>query len=443
MKIVTLILYGLILFCLPCFGQEDKVVHTTISKSVLTIAHFQPSGCGYVNSKNSYRNSNADKNLLEVFDLLDAYDLGTGFVYEYKGEKYVITCEHVIFNSDSIVGYDQAYNAFPLELVGGDTFYDLAILKFKNPKDKKAWKGVELDIEPQSEAKVQAIGFWKINGNLNVGSGNLLNTNTTIIDRKLPIVKIGFLKSDAPTFGGFSGGPLFNSEGHVVGMNTMVHTQDNNSFALSSGILKRMIHSILNQDKVKKERLFLGMQFSQNFEGNKVKIDNVLEGTPAAPYHDLLEGKQLLMMNDVVIKEIYDVLKFMEVIEHSQDPITVEVGDANLTHQVEIYPEILSAKHHEAIALDAVRENDKDQCGGIELKNGTVYIHTSDQNLEMAMTAGLNDDRVYCINNLAQLGAIVRIFSLHGELRIGIDDAFNKGRWIWFSENDDRRVLYY
>ena len=49
-------------------------------------------------------------------------------------------------------------------------------------------------------------------------------------------------------------------------------------------------------------------------------------------------------------------------------------------------------------------------------------------------------DQLYynaCLNDLVQLGQLIRIFSLHGELRIGTNEHFNRGCWIWFSNEDD------
>jgi len=119
------------------------------------------------------------------------------------------------------------------------------------------------------------------------------------------------------------------------------------------------------------------------------------------------------------------------------------VGDVFNFRKISVIPDALNDKYHEAIATHAVRGNKGDECMDIEIVDGAVYIYTTDQKRELAMTAGLNNNRIYCLSNLVDLGEIVRIFSLHGELRIGLDKFFKKGRWIWFSDLDDKRVLYY
>jgi S1-C subfamily serine protease len=419
-----------------------KLKSVIILLFLLTIAHFNPGNCGFGNSKNGYRNIDSDKQLYEVFKNIGAYDLGSGFVYQYKGQKYVITCEHVIFNSDSIVGYDQAYNPFALDLLGSDTFYDVAVLKFKNKEDEKKWKGLRFDFTPETNTDVFAFGFWPWDGGLNFGQGNLINKSTSITARELPIVKIGFLTSDAPSFGGYSGGALFNTEGQVIGMNSMVHTQNKKSFALNSSIIKDIIHDLIDSPFNEKLRSFLGIRFSQKVNEGVVIIEKVLDNSPAAKFKDELEGKILKSITSNKVTEIYDPLKVMEMIKPGE-LVNLEVGDSFDCNNISIISDTLNDRYHAAIATHAIRENKGDECMDIEIVEGDVYIYTSDQKRELAMTAGLNNNRIYCLNDLVQLGKIVRIFSLHGELRIGLDESFRKGRWVWFSDSDDKRVLYY
>lgn len=421
-----------------------------IHRNVMTIAHYAPSTCGFINSASTIRdplNINSSlptvRHLVEVMDSTGAYDLGSGFIYEYEGEKYVITCEHVIFKSDSIVGYDADYKAYQLELVGGDSFYDVAVLKFKNKADAARWRGVRLDFTPQKNTEVYAAGYWKWNGEVSIGRGNLLSEDIDLTDRKLPIVKIGFLKNDALTDSGYSGGVLYNVEGQVIAMNNSVYNgEDTISYALQSKIIKRVVHHVLNRKKRELQRAFLGIQFSQNISGGAVLADKILDDTPAAKYRSQLEGKSLISIDGRVVREIYDVLKIME----STRPgaaVTIEVATDAGIDEVLVETNLLDKKYLEAIALHAARQYEDDECEDIQINKGVVTIITEKEHAEIAKTAGLDDDRIYCLNDLAQLGRLVRIFSLHGELRIGTDEKFDKGRWIWFSKDDDERVLYY
>lgn len=431
--------FVLILLQTTAKSQTKIPANIDIHKNVMTIANFNPDTIGLVNSIS--RGSGDIEDLVEVMDNTGAYDLGSGFVYEYAGEKYVITCEHVIFKSGKIVGYDANYKSYELKLVGGDTFYDVAVLKFKKRADAARWRGVRFDFTPQRNTEVYAAGYWKWDGRVSIGTGNLLSEDIDLTDKKLPIVKIGFVKSDAPTNSGYSGGVLYNTEGQVIGMNNSIHTREKESYALQSKIIKRIIHDILNRKTDKVQRAFLGIQFSQNMSGGAVVIDKVLENSPvAAKYGKQLEGKSLTSIDGQTVKNIYDVLKIMENTLAGKT-VTLELDSS---YEAPLTTKLLNDAFHEAIIVHAIRKHEGDECTDIQEKDGTITIKTNKGRIEEVRTAGLSDDdRIYRINSLAQLGTLVRIFSLHGSLRIGTDDDFGKGRWIWFSENDDTRVLYY
>jgi len=435
---MRLVLLIILFFAYQTVSSQCKLPkNIDINRNVLTIAIYAPGNCGFLNSKKTNRSIANVKDLVEVMDSTGAYDLGSGFVYEFREEKYIITCEHVIFKSDSIVGYDNKYQAYELELVGGDTFYDVAVLKFKNEEDATNWQGVRFDFTPQKNSEVFALGYWKWNNEVSIGYGNLLSEDVTLTDRNSLVAKIGYLQSDAATDSGYSGGVLFNAEGQVIGMNNSVHVQNETSYALQSTILKRIIDDIIN-DKNNLERSFLGLQFTQKISGGAVIIKNVLAKTPAAAYRNELIGKTVVSLGGVRVTEIYDVLKVMENTPAGKK-LTLETPDG----KIYLTTDLLHDEHHKAITFHAIRAHNEDECEDIEVSNGTVAITTQKQKKEVVKTAGLNGDRVYCINDLAALGKLVRIFSLHGELRIGTDEKFNKGRWIWFSSDDDTRVLYY
>jgi len=437
----NILFFALILLQTVAKSQPQEIpANIDIHKNVLTIANYSSDEvCGLVNSS---RSEGGIEDLVEVMDSTGAYDLGSGFVYEYGGEKYVITCEHVIFKAGRIVGYDRNYKEHELELVGGDTFYDVAVLRFTNPTDAAKWRGVRFDFTPQKNTEVYAAGYWKWNGDVSIVSGNLTSEDARLTDKKLPIVKIGFVESNALIDSGYSGGVLYNLEGQVIGMHNSVDIGKKRSYALQSTIIKRIVHDILNRNTDEVQRAFSGIQFSQNMAGGAVLIDKILDKSPAKKYRKQLKGKTLIAINGNSVKDIYDVLKIMENTP-PYEVIKLEISEHNCIDEVTFTTKLLDTTYLKAIARHAVREHEGDDFIDIRVIKGVVTVITDKQIKEVAKTAGLINNRVYCINNLAQLGSLVRIFSLHGELRIGIDEEFRKGRWIYFSENDDRRVLYY
>jgi len=99
------ILFLSLLILLQISVQSQSIIPANINihKNVMTIANYNNENtCGLVRPTRDV-SYNYDKELVAVMKKTGAYDLGSGFVYEYGGEKYVITCEHVIFKSEKIM----------------------------------------------------------------------------------------------------------------------------------------------------------------------------------------------------------------------------------------------------------------------------------------------------------------------------------------------------
>jgi len=74
---------------------------------------------------------------------------------------------------------------------------------------------------------------------------------------------------------------------------------------------------------------------------------------------------------------------------------------------------------------------------------GEAIILNNNKKQEVATIAGVSNIDVYCINNVEQLGTLVRIFGLHRRIKIGTGNNIRKsGREIYFSD-DNKMILYY
>lgn len=75
-----------------------------------------------------------------ALDLAGVKEMGSGFVIERQGKKYVITNAHVIERAKASAGalfaWSTSRTKYPVQVVGGDSFYDLAVLEFtEGPPD--------------------------------------------------------------------------------------------------------------------------------------------------------------------------------------------------------------------------------------------------------------------------------------------------------------------
>ncbi len=240
------------------------------SKNILTIGVFEPEDCGLVNARPRGEKLPEDEISKTVKEHIGAQQMGTGFVYSYNGIKYIITCEHVVFKAGKIMGYNSSYDkSYELELLNGDTFFDVAVLKFKNPNDARQFESIQFETNlPNENDKVHSFGYWDLNGTQTSFSGKVLENDYKVDHRSLPISKMGFIKSTAKLPKGYSGGILSNERGKVLGMNTMRGNKDAKYYALQSKIVKRIIENVIDNGSV--QRAFLGIQFSQNIKGGAV-----------------------------------------------------------------------------------------------------------------------------------------------------------------------------
>jgi len=409
-----------------------------LKHSVLTIVTRDPGKCGRITD--TTRDIPDVQDLIEVMDNTLAYDLGTGFTMQHKNKVYVISCEHVLYKAGKIVGYDSNYKAYDLKLVGTDMFYDLAVLEFVRSEDEAKFEAVQFANSKSENNKVWGIGYWKWNGEASIQGGTII-TDKEIEDA--PFSDMGYIKSCVQTAGGFSGGPLINETGEIVGMNTCINAKSNTSFALKSEILEKQIHKII-ENAGSTERVFCGFKLSQKESDNTVVIEDIIPNSPAAKFKDLLQNQSLKSINQKVVHNIYEALFIIE------DMLTGDEINLVLKNGQKVNFTTTSLKENnlEKIALHALNKSYLDSCvenkdcAKINIDDGNVVIHHNGKK-DIIKTAGLVEDRIYCIESSAHLGILIRLYGLHGHIELGKDEAHIYIKPLQFSNNNQKRVLYY
>jgi len=443
MKII--ITFTLVLSAAIAFAQPKNV---DFSKQVLTIGIHGRTSCQPPGS--SIRevpgaSTGIWEEITEITDKINAETIGTGFVYEYNNEKYIITCEHVVFRASEIRGYDANYKAYELDYVGEDTFYDLTVLKFKNKADAANFNSVKLKTSYVIPgALVWSVGYWKIDGSSNRRVGEVITSNAMIESDEVVVGKIEFLETTARLLRGYSGGPLYNTSGEVLGMNTKRHNGADKYYTLQSSVVKRVVHEIIDYGGVR--RAYLGVRFSQSKRANEhVIIDAVLGNSPASSQKGKLLNSQVKKINGKRVKTIYDVLKIMEQIT----PYTTVTLSLNTSQdEVTITPQVIDNQRLKQIAQYAIRENTQDNCVDI-VEKGTHVTLIKSNDVEMNIeTVGFRlnevDYLIYCLNDLAQFGTLTRLLGLYGRLEVDNDKGLLVSPIkIRLSPSPNKRVLYY
>ncbi|HVT23666.1 MAG TPA: DegQ family serine endoprotease [Rhizomicrobium sp.] len=167
--------------------------------------------------------------------------LGSGFIIDPAG--YVITNNHVIADADQITVTLNDGTSLPAKLVGRDEKTDLALLKVKPAKPLPATKLGDSD-----HARV---GDWVIAIGNPFGLGSTVTAG--IVSARNRDINAGpyddFIQTDAPINRGNSGGPLFDMDGNVVGVNSAIFSPTGGSVGIGFSIPSNLVKDIVDQLK--------------------------------------------------------------------------------------------------------------------------------------------------------------------------------------------------
>jgi serine protease Do len=242
--------------------------------------------------------------------------LGSGFVLTSDG--YVVTNNHVVKDADTVSVSFQGGEKFDATVIGTDPKTDLALLKIKSDK---SFPHVNFS---KTEAKV---------GDFVMAVGNPFGLGGTvtqgIISARGRDIGSGpyddFLQIDASINKGNSGGPTFNLEGDVIGINTAIYSPSGGSvgigFAIPASTAANVIESLKTNHKV--TRGWLGVQIqpvtadiaeSMGLENAKgALISDTTAGSPALKA-GLKSGDTILKVDGTDISDARDLAKVIALI---------------------------------------------------------------------------------------------------------------------------------
>ena len=180
--------------------------------------------------------------------------LGSGFIIDPDG--HIVTNNHVVGDASKVEVTLQNGDKYTAKIIGRDPRTDLAVLKIDADKS--------LPYVSFGNSDDAQIGDWVVAVGNPFGLGGTVTTG--IISARGRDIHTGqfddFLQIDAPINRGNSGGPTFNLQGQVVGINTAIYSPNGGSvgigFAIPSNVAKRVVTALEEHGKV--ERGWLGVQ---------------------------------------------------------------------------------------------------------------------------------------------------------------------------------------
>lgn len=214
-----------------------------------------------------------------------ATSLGSGFIIDPSG--LVVTNNHVIAEADeiSVILHDET--RLRAEVVGRDAKTDLALLRVKPDKPLPA---VEF-----GDSDASRVGDWVVAIGNPFGLGGTVTAG--IISARARNINAGpyddFIQTDASINRGNSGGPMFNMDGQVIGINTAIFSPSGGSvgigFAIPSKLARPVIEQLKAHGQVRRGWLGVRIQTVTDELAESLGLDkargalvaNVTEGGPA------------------------------------------------------------------------------------------------------------------------------------------------------------------
>ncbi len=232
---------------------------------------------------------------------------GSGFIISEEG--FIVTNHHVIEGADEVSVRLHDGVTLKAEVVGSDEKTDLALLKVKSQDDL-----VAVDWGNSDDTR---IGDWVVAIGNPFGLGGTVTAG--IVSARQRDINAGpyddFIQTDAAINRGNSGGPMFNLDGDVIGVNTAIFSPSGGSvgigFAIPSTLARNIVNQLREFGEVKRGWLGVHIQTvtDELAEGLRLKdskgalVASVTEGGPAEQA-GILQGDVILKFDGRVVPDM-------------------------------------------------------------------------------------------------------------------------------------------
>ena len=247
--------------------------------------------------------------------------LGSGFVISSSG--FIVTNNHVIDGADEIQIEFFSGETLPAKVIGTDKNTDIAVLKVE--------PDLPLEFVGFGDSDIARVGDWVVAMGNPMGQGFSVSAGiVSARNRALAGIYDDYIQTDAAINRGNSGGPLFNLQGDVVGVNTAILSPNGGSigigFSMASNVVSRVVDQLIEFGEIR--RGWLGVRIQDLDEDLVESIDGLdqvagalVSGVPAGPAKDA--G---MLQNDVII--VFDGHDVEDVRDLVQTVGNTEVGKA-------------------------------------------------------------------------------------------------------------------
>lgn len=483
-----------VLFLFPFFSvyaQTPSDMLENVLSSVITVGVHKTD---FAKKSLGFRGTSLSEVAYEkALDLAGAVTSGSGFVIEKNGKKYAITNAHVIENAldeeGSIYIYSINRKKYAARVLGGDSFYDIAVLEFiDNPGPEITTVKFKVE-EPRLGETVYAIGNPLGEYPYSVSNGIISAKNRI---RGSYTGKFGFLQTTATVIWGNSGGPLVDSKGYVAGINSQIAFattpdggqvwQSQINFALEARLSERLVNEIIANDG-RILRTYMGLEFGQNYQyesdwfGNwyLVGADSlpaIVGVLPDAPSYSTLSsyiGSQVTMVNGTEVRNTEEILGEMEKVKPGST-VSLTLLSYGVEKNITVSSKLLTATELESIgkyvlsmngnveanlndilpALTPLSTLDFYSYDGYDLYDTDESMINKKYYMVAAGVCGEGLQNMWIIQDLKDFGAAMKLSGLGGIIDIYGIDPESTGeelklfrQYLSGNDTDVRATLYY
>ena len=239
--------------------------------------------------------------------------LGSGFIIDAKG--IVVTNNHVIQGAEDIMVTVNGEKEYEAKIIGADPLSDLAVLEIQS-KDKF----VPVKFGDSDKAR---IGDWVIAIGNPYGFGGTVTAGIiSARNRSIGLSRYeDYIQTDASINQGNSGGPLFDMNGDVIGINTAILGQSGSigiGFSIPTNSAKKVINQLIEFGETKRGWLGVRIQNVTKEIADVEKLDkprgalvaSVAENSPSDKA-GIKAGDIILEFNGILIKEMKELPKIV------------------------------------------------------------------------------------------------------------------------------------
>ncbi len=240
--------------------------------------------------------------------------LGSGFVISNDG--FIVTNNHVIEGADEILIEFFSGEELPAELIGTDPNTDIAVLK------------VEADDLPfvefgDSNGPGSRVGDWVMAMGNPLGQGFSVSAGiVSARNRALSGTYDDYIQTDAAINRGNSGGPLFNMDGKVIGVNTAILSPNGGSigigFAMSSAVVTNVVDQLIEFGETRRGWLGVRIQdvtpdMVDAIDGLDMARGALVTDVPAGPAEDagMLSGDVITIFDGIEIEDTRELVRIV------------------------------------------------------------------------------------------------------------------------------------